>query len=176
MLGQRILVLGCCGSGKSTLSRRLGALYGLPVVNLDKLFWKPGWVESTKEEFRALLDEALRQDAWIIDGNFSGSMPWRLEYCDAVIYLVLPRLVCLWGVVSRVAKSYGKTRPDMGEGCPDRFDWEFIKYTWNFEKTQGARNKQLVIDSGRPVVWLRSRREIRRFLSQEAQHASGIKK
>ena len=47
---KRVMVIGCCGSGKTTLSRKLGEKLGLPVVHLDKLFWHPGWVESTKDE------------------------------------------------------------------------------------------------------------------------------
>ena len=91
---QRVLVLGCCGSGKSTFARRLGALTGRPVVHLDKLFWKPGWIQAAKEEFYTLLIEALSRDAWIIDGNYSSTLPLRLESCDQVVYFDFPRLVC----------------------------------------------------------------------------------
>jgi adenylate kinase family enzyme len=53
---KRILIIGCGGAGKSTLARQLGDKLGLPVVHLDKLFWHPGWVESSKEE----IDEKIR--------------------------------------------------------------------------------------------------------------------
>jgi hypothetical protein len=61
-------------------------------------------------------------------------------------------------------KSRGRVRPDMGEGCPERFDWEFIKYTWNFKKNQGASSKERILESGKPVVLFRSRREARRYM------------
>lgn len=173
MLGQRILVLGCPGSGKTTLAVKLGVLSGLPVVHLDKLFWKPGWVQSTREEFYPALQAELEKDAWIMDGNFNSSIPRRLAYCDRVIYFDLPRLVSLWGVLTRVLKAYGITRPDMGEGCPEHFDRDFIGLIWNFEKTQGIHNKEIIKNSGKPVIWLRSRREARMFLNDVAreQHA-----
>jgi len=136
----------------------------LPVVHLDKLFWKPGWVQTAKEEFYANLQKALSEDAWIIDGNYGGSLPLRLGFCDQVVYFDFPRSVCLWGVLTRVIKNRGKVRPDMGDGCPERLDREFIKYTWNFEKTQGAENRAAVRTSGKPVVWLCSRRDVRRYL------------
>ncbi|NLA87772.1 MAG: hypothetical protein GX847_10950 [Clostridiales bacterium] len=164
MLYKRILVLGCCGSGKSTFARRLGALTGIPVVHLDKLFWKPGWVQSAKEEFYDALQNALSEESWIIDGNYAGSLPLRLTYCDMAVYFDFPRAVCLWGVLRRVLSSRGRVRPDMGDGCPERLDREFIKYTWNFEKTQGAENRATVRASGKPVVWFLSRRDVRRFL------------
>jgi adenylate kinase family enzyme len=169
MLGHRILVLGCPGSGKTTLAVKLGTLSGLPVVHLDKLFWKPGWVQSPREEFYAALLLELQKDAWIMDGNFNSSISRRLEYCDMVIYFDYPRLVCIWGVLTRVLKAYGRTRPDMGEGCPEHFDRDFIKLIWNFEKTQGTKNKELVKNSAKPVIWLRSRREVRRFLEEASE-------
>lgn len=161
---KRILVLGCCGSGKSTFARRLGEITKLPVVHLDKLYWKPGWTPSTREEYHSALNTALSQDAWIIDGEFSSTLQLRLERCELALYLDYPRAVCLWGVMTRVLKSIGKTRPDMGEGCPERFDWAFIKFTWHFKKTQGTKNKELVRLSGKPVVWFRTRRDAKKYL------------
>ena len=80
----------------------------------------------TREEFDARLSEELEKPQWIIDGNYNRTMPQRLEKCDTVIYLDFNRFVCLWGAVKRVIRGYGKTRPDMGGNCPERFDWEFI--------------------------------------------------
>ncbi len=123
---------------------------------------------TPKEDYHAALREALTEDAWIMDGAFSSTLLMRLERCDFVIYFDRPRLLCVWGVLKRVIKSYGKTRPDMGDGCPERFDWEFIKYTWNFEKNQGASSKALVGQSGKPVEWICSRRQARRLIERYA--------
>jgi adenylate kinase family enzyme len=91
MLGQRILVLGCSGSGKSTFARRLGALMDLPVVHLDRLYLKPGWAMPAREDFDSLLQDALSEDTWIMDGNYGRTLPLRLRYCALVIYFHLPR-------------------------------------------------------------------------------------
>lgn len=141
----------------------------LPVVHLDKLFWGPGWVAKSAYEFRKCVEEALAGDAWIIDGNYGNTLPMRLERCEFVIYLDLPRLSSLWGVFKRALKNRGKTRGDMGTGCPERLDWEFIKYTWNFKRDKADRNKLIVTSSGKPVVWLRSRRDGRRYLKDLAR-------
>ena len=119
---ERILIIGICGSGKSTLARQLGEKTGIPVVHLDALGWLPGWQERPKEEFDALLMEALQKPRWIIDGNYGRTIPLRLKYCDAVIWLDFNRFAALWGVVRRVASNRGRTRPDMGADCPERFD------------------------------------------------------
>lgn len=108
-LGERIMVIGCGGSGKSTLSRSLGELLNLPVVHLDRLYWRDGWRSVDDEEFDALLSEALSQGRWIIDGNFNRTIAMRLNRCDTVIYLDYARIVCMAGVIKRVLAYYGRT-------------------------------------------------------------------
>ncbi len=162
---RRILILGGSGSGKSTLARKLGEKLGLPVIHLDTLYWKKGWTPVSADEFDALLEEVLRREAWIVDGNYDRTLPARLEVCDTVLYLDYPRIVCLWGIGKRIFKNYGKTRPDMGAGCPERIDWEFIKWTWNFNKMKRAEYLRLLEGvSGKTVYVFHSRREGGKFL------------
>ena len=92
---ERIMIIGCGGSGKSTLARQLGEITGLPVVHLDKLFWTPGWVSLSREEFDKVHREAISQEKWIMDGNFDRTIPERLARCDTVIYLDFSRWACL---------------------------------------------------------------------------------
>ena len=163
---ERILIIGCSGAGKSTLARQLGEKTGLPVIHLDALFWKPGWVESSREEFDARLLAELEKPAWILDGNYARTLPVRLEKCDTVIYLDFSRLACIWGVLKRVITTYGTVRPDMAEGCPERFDWEFLKWVWNFQ----ARNREKMQAQLRQVppenlIVLGNRRAVKKFLA-----------
>jgi adenylate kinase family enzyme len=137
---------------------------GLPVVHLDKLFWKSGWVQSAREEFYGRLQDALEGSAWIMDGNYGSSLPLRLQYCDQVICFDLPRAACMWGILSRAVRYRGQNRPDMGDGCPEKIDLEFIRYTWRFNKTEGSRLRELLDGCGKPVVSFRSHREARKYL------------
>ena len=161
---KRILVLGCPGSGKTTFAHRLGDLTGLPVVHLDKLFWKSGWVQPTREEFYPKLKAELLKDAWIIDGNYGSSLPLRLQYCDQAVYFDLSRAACMWGILSRAVRYRGQNRPDMGDGCPEKIDWDFIGYTWRFNKSEGRLNKNMLATCGRPVVTFTSRRQAAYYL------------
>ena len=134
---QRVLVMGSSGSGKSTFARRLSDVTGLPFVSLDALFWKPGWVESDKAEFRERVTKAARQPRWIMDGNFTSHLvELRRDACDTVIWFDLPRRICMLGIVTRVATSYGRVRPEMGEGCPEKIDFKFLRYVWTFRAKQ----------------------------------------
>ncbi len=162
---ERILIIGCGGAGKSTLARQLGEKLNVPVVHLDKLFWKPGWVERSDEEFDTLLERELEKPKWIMDGNFDRTMSKRLEKCDAVIYLDFSRFACLRGVAKRVLTNYGKVRPDMGEGCPERFDFDFLKWLWNFNKKKRRSYYRLLNEvEGVETIVLKNRRQVKRFL------------
>ena len=163
---ERILIIGCGGAGKSTLARKLGEKLGIPVVHLDKLFWKPGWVESAPEEIDAKIMEELRKPKWIMDGNFNRTLPQRVKYCDTIIYLDFSRTACLMGVVKRILTTYGTVRPDMGEGCPERFDLEFLKWVWNYNKNKRERNYRLLNEAeGVETIVLKNRRMVKRFLA-----------
>ena len=162
---ERIMIIGCGGAGKSTLARLLGGKLNLPVVHLDKLFWRPGWEQISREEFEVLHREALAGEKWIIDGNFDRTMGERIRYCDTVIYLDFSRYACLLGVAKRIMTSYGKVRPDMGEGCPERIDWEFLKWVWNFNKNKRERIYSLLNEfEGVETIVLKNRRMVKRFL------------
>ena len=164
---ERIMIIGCGGSGKSTLARRLGEKTGLPVVHLDKLFWRTGWEHISREEFDSLHREALEGERWIIDGNFDRTMGERIQYCDTVIFLDFSRLACILGVVKRIATNYGKVRPDMGEGCPERIDWEFLRWVWNFNRDKREKIYRLLNETeGIEKIVLKNRRAVRTFLRQ----------
>jgi len=162
---ERILIIGCSGSGKSTLARAMGEKLGLPVIHLDQLWWKPGWENYTKEEFDEKLSAVLQESRWIMDGNFRRTMPQRLEKSDTVIYLDFSRWACLRGVAHRILTNYGKVRPDMSAGCPERFDWEFIKWIWSFNRENRQLNYDMLARARHvKTIVLKNRREVKRFL------------
>lgn len=163
---RKIIVIGCSGSGKSTLARKLGEVTQLPVVHLDKLWWKPAWKTVTREAFDVLHRAAMAEPSWILDGNFSRTLPERIENCDTVIYLDFNRMACITGVLKRVFANYGKVRPDMGEGCPERFSWEFLVWVWNFNKNNRAKIYQLLSNANNAKIYiLKSRIQVDQFLS-----------
>ena len=163
---KKIMIIGSGGSGKSTLARQLGLVLQIPVVHLDKLWWKPGWVSVSCEEFDVLHRSAIEEPTWIIDGNFSRTIPQRLEKCDAVIYLDFNSVTCLMSVLKRVLTNLGKVRPDMGEGCPERISWEFLGWVWNFNKNNRKKTYDLLFRATHAQVYIfRNRKEVRKFLA-----------
>ncbi len=164
---QRIIIIGSCGAGKSTLAIKLAQKLNLPLVHLDKLRFIGNWIERPREEFDKLLLAELEKPNWIIDGNYNRTIPLRMQYCDTVIFLDFPRLVCMWGVIKRVIKYHGKTRPDMGGECRERFDPEFMKYVWDFRKKHRKRYLEMLANAtDKKVIILKNRRQVKKFLEE----------
>ena len=164
---KRILILGCPGSGKSTAAKRLAKKINIPVVHLDKLFWRDGWMNVSREEFDALLEDEMKKDAWIIDGNYSRTVAWRLQCADTAIFFDYPTYICLWRVIKRVFLKYGVSRSDMGGNCPEKIDLEFLNYVARFRRTQ--RGKMLELLSAAKDVNVIIIKNIQQFKKFEAE-------
>src|SRR5207248_11734620 len=93
-------------------------------------------VMTRKDEERALFEEMVQRDAWIIDGNYGAgqNLELRLAAADTVIFLDLPRTLCLARAVKRWLTWRGRTRPDMGQECPEQLSLEYVLWIWNYPR------------------------------------------
>jgi len=164
----RVVVIGSGGSGKSTFSRELGLVTGIPVIHLDREYWRPGWEETPKDEWAIRVAEMLGGERWIIDGNFGGTREMRMRAADTIIFLDLPRRVCLYRILKRTVKYYGRSRPDMAEGCNERLDLEFILWVWNY-RNRGRKRILAELEGlgDRRVIILKNRRQVIEFLAAQ---------
>ncbi|WP_319531484.1 topology modulation protein [uncultured Cohaesibacter sp.] len=160
----RIVILGCAGSGKSTLSRALSDKLGLPIVHLDRLYWNANWQMKDKSDFTQNVAEAINEECWIMDGNYLSTAPARLASADLTIFLDTPRWLCLTRVIKRTLIYYKRNRPDMPTGCNERFDWDFLTYVWSFNRTHRPRLMDVLKDHHGLLVTLKSPREARAFI------------
>lgn len=163
---KRILIIGSGGAGKSTFATKLGEILDLPVIHLDRVYWKAGWEKPTKEEWARAVEGLIAQHEWIMDGNFGGTLPMRVKRADAIIMLDVSRWVCLWRLAKRAIKYRGRHRPDMAPGCQERFDLTFVRWIWNYPTKSRPAKLALLSATGpdQRVVILRSGREIAEFL------------
>ena len=162
----RVLVIGPGGSGKSTFARRLGQILGIEVKHLDSSYWLAGWTKPSNEEWIKTVNELIGGESWIIDGNFGGTLVQRVERCDTIIFLDLPRLLCLWRVTKRRLTYRNRSRPDMAEGCNEKLDSEFISWIWNYSSRSRPKVVKLLNENQarKKIVWLRSNSDVERFL------------
>ena len=163
---KRVLVIGSGGSGKSTFASRLGELLNIEVKHLDQLYWRPGWQEPPKEEWLEQVKELTSGDSWIVDGNYGGTLEARIQRCDTIIFLDLPRLVCLWRIAKRRLLYRNRSRPDMAEGCNEKLDLEFVSWVWGYSRRSRPKVVKLLREHSetKQIIWLRSRADVRRFL------------
>ena len=163
---QRILIVGCSGAGKTTLSWALGKKLGLEVIHLDREYWRAGWIESPRPEFLARLSTLLEKDAWIMDGNYDSTLVVRMVRADTVIFLDFSRWRCLSSVLWRTTTKYGRVRAGIPDGCPERFDWKFIRWIWSYRDAARPailEHLRRFENQGGKVVILRSRAEMQEW-------------
>lgn len=162
----RILIIGCSGSGKSHLSRLLGEHLDLPVLHMDCFFYRPGWIPLDESTWHNVVSEFCARDRWIMDGSFSSTFPIRFPYAEVIVDLALPRSLCLFRVLKRWAFSFGRKRSDLPEGCPEKLDLKFMQWIWNYPKRTAPRVLDAVDKHGRQALYVRftSAAEVQRFV------------
>ncbi|QWG45308.1 DNA topology modulation protein [Bacillus mycoides] len=165
---KKIILIGSGGSGKSTLAKQLGNKLKIQVYHLDALFWKPNWVGVPREEQRTVQNDLIKEEKWIIDGNYGGTMDIRINAADTIIFLDIHRTICVYRAFKRIVQYRNKTRPDMGTGCEERFDLQFFKWIWEYPKTKRpAIVKRLdQLNKDKRVIILKTPSEVQRFLKE----------
>ncbi|RVV98094.1 AAA family ATPase [Mesobaculum littorinae] len=163
---KRVMIVGGPGSGKSTLARQLGEATGLPVVHIDKIHWKPGWIERSTEEKTRMCREVHARPEWIFEGGHSRTWNDRAARADTLIWLDLPVGLRLWRVLRRWLAWRGRTRPDLPALCPEKLDAEFLGFILRTRVPNRNRVAQLIAQNPHlNVSHLRRPRDVRTYLS-----------
>lgn len=166
----RIVILGCGGSGKTHLANQLAALLELPLTHLDAEFYDSHWKPLPQNEFGELQRRLVKEQRWLLEGNYASTLPIRLERATTVIFLDLPAVACLAGIVQRRLRYRGGQH---GAGVFDRITWAFVRYVWGYRKTMRPKVRRLIAEHGDHVqlMTLSSRRQTTRFLTTlQAEH------
>ena len=160
---KKVIVIGCPGSGKSTVSRALHNKTGIPLYHLDMMYWNADKTTVEKSMFLERLSVVLEKDEWIIDGNYGATMELRMAACDTVIFLDCPLDVCLDGIRAR----RGKPRSDM-PWIETEEDAEFIEFIKSYNEQQKPKVLELLEKyDDKNIIILRSREQADAFLNGE---------
>lgn len=162
----RIAIIGCGGSGKSSVARHLARILNVPLTHLDTLYYDERWTPLPMNEFAAQQEKLVTGDRWIIEGNYASTLPIRLAAADTVIFLDLPAATCLWGIVERRWRYQGGQHK--ADGVYDRITWNFVRYIFSYRRTMRPRVHGLLHDHGPHVrlITLTSRRYANRFIDR----------
>ena len=163
---KRIIVIGCPGSGKTTLSKVLAQKLNLPLIHLDRIQWKGNWECIRSDEFDNILRAEINKPQWIIDGNYNRTIPMRLEQCDTVIYLDYPACVCFFSALKRVITNFGRVRDDMGGNCRERFDPTFFWFILTFN-IKNRKKYHTIFNNcvNKNIIILKNRKQADKFLN-----------
>ena len=160
---KKVIVIGCPGSGKSTVLRTLHNKTGIPLYHLDMMYWNADKTTVEKSVFLERLSAVLEKDEWIIDGNYGSTMELRMVACDTVIFLDYPLEICLDGIKER----RGKPRSDM-PWIETEEDAEFIEFIKNYEEQQKPKVLELLKKhSDKNIIIFKSREQADAFLNGE---------
>ena len=166
----KIAIIGYSGSGKSTLAEKLAKHYSIPKLHMDTLQFQPGWQDSDRDWMLKEMETFLtKHKDWIIDGNYS----WccyeeRMEQADQIIFLNFSAWTCLLRAFKRYLKYRGKVRESMAAGCPEQFNWEFIRWIlWDGRTFSHQKQyNQLCRDYADKVTIISNQKELNQFINQ----------
>ena len=170
----KIAVLGYSGSGKSTLAKYLSDFYQIPVLYLDTVNFEAGWKERNREEAAAMVAEFMKNDSWVIDGNYTAFLQEeRLEQADLIVFLWFSRLNCLRRAFQRYVQYKDSTRESMAAGCREKFDFAFVWWILYKGRRKQARrrNRNLLRNYAEKSVLLKNQRELDRFMAAPFRNA-----
>lgn len=167
---KKIAVIGCSGSGKTYVSFKLAAKLKLPIYHLDQYAWKPGWEKVDFEELSRVHHDLCQKDSWIIEGIYFKLLHERIEAADAIIFLNMPRYICIYNVIKRAIINHGMITPGNPEGCHQKiFSFkfiEFLQWIWLFndkhqQKIFDALN---LVQNSKHIYILKSMQEVNDFI------------
>lgn len=146
---KRIVVIGTTASGKSTLAKTLAGKFGYAFIELDALFWEPGWEQANLFDFWERVEAAIEPDAWVVAGNYSRVRDLIWERAEAVIWLDYPFRIAFWRLLVRTIRR-AVTREELWNGNREKF-WRHLKlwseeslFHWLF-KTYWRRKREIPI-------------------------------
>lgn len=165
---KRIAIVGCPGSGKTTFTRKLAAKTKLPVIHLDFYYHqtKHDYYNNT-EAWIATVKELIKQDAWIMDGNYNSTIEARFKRADTIIFFDFPRRKSLYGVVKRRIQYRNKLREEMPSDWEEKANLEFLIYVWHFRKNNREETLKAIADNhDKDLITFTNRKQANEYLDK----------
>lgn len=159
---KRIAIIGISGVGKSWLARRLSQKLGLPIVHYDTLCWDKNWTEVAEAEIKKRILDAIDTDGWILEGYINPAAQERLRAADIVLYLDYSGWRSVWGGLRRWWQHRKIPRPELAEGCEDRWSWERFRIMWTRDERREIEGE--VKEFSHKVLRIFSPNELEQFI------------
>jgi len=164
---KRAAIIGCPGAGKTTFSRKLSIITGLPLIHLDRMYYNHAYPYQTdKDSWRSRVLSEAKKELWIIDGNYASTFDIRLPQSDTIIFLDYPTYLSIWRAIKRRVQFHKKVREDMPATWKERLGWNFFVFILKFNYSIAPRMRQsLKSYTDKNVVILKSPSQTKKYLA-----------
>ena len=159
---KKILIIGNCGVGKTTFSKKLAHKLKIPLIHLDQHYWKPNWERPSAEEWTHTVVSLTKGKAWIIEGNYKSSLHIRIPACDTIIFLDYPRVFALWRAIKRYLQSMYQQRPEINNNR-EKIDLPFLKWILTYPRKEMLLEIEKYTKKQKLIV-IKSPKELAAFL------------
>ncbi|HYF96801.1 MAG TPA: topology modulation protein [Patescibacteria group bacterium] len=165
---KRVAVVGCPGAGKTTFSIKLAKKTDLPLIHLDYHYHQKEFnYYKNKDEWQIKVQDLVKKNKWIIDGNFQSTFDIRFPRSDTIIFLDYPRRIYFYGIFQRWRKAKIKPRFDMPKGWKEKIDLNFLKLVWKFDQSDRLDLlKELEKNKNKQIIIFKSRKEANKYLTE----------
>lgn len=161
---KRISIVGGSGTGKSTLCRILSTKLNLPAIFLDSINFNENWVEIDKNKRDEIILNKIKEDKWIIEGNYNKTLKERFIRSDLIIWLDYSSIAQIKGVLKRFFMLRNKQRPEI-PGCKERLNLKFIKYVVTFNKKKRPEIKKYLKNiSNEKVLIFKNQKDLNKWI------------
>ncbi|MBE5734908.1 MAG: topology modulation protein [Clostridiales bacterium] len=161
----KIIVIGCPGSGKSTMTFQMEKILKYPVLHLDKIYHIDNDNHITREELvQQFTQFAKKNDNWIIDGNYISTIEQRINLADTIVLLDIDTDVCIQNAINRSKKD---RTADLAEGFDNtKLEDDFIQFITNFKDNTLPKILQILekYKDNKNIIILRNYTEVDYFL------------
>lgn len=165
---KRVAVVGCPGAGKTTFTRKLSEKTRLPVIHLDFYYHQQKYdYYNNREAWIKKVEELIKKDSWIMDGNYSSSFTPRFKRADTIIFLDFPRYLTMYSVLKRRLQFHNKLRADMPSEWKEKANFEFLKYVWSYNKEHRQEVLDALKEAGNKDIHIfTNRKQMNEYLSK----------
>lgn len=165
---RRVIIIGSPGAEKGALARAVSERLKIPCIELERLYWRPGWKKPTTEEWKAQVTELANREEWVMEGTFPSTLDIRVARADWLVFVDAPMPVCFVRKLKQMIRGRKDQKAEPAPGCPPRLDARLLRFIWNFPTSTAPRINTIIARErrNRTIFILRSKREQEEFLAK----------